>query len=525
MKTKNKLLKRIFFWIFLLTSSLMFAQTNTSPTQTVCAGSMAEPYLINPPTSGSTYQWTLSGGGVLNPGSSSDNITVDWGMNPGTYTISVVETDINGCIGFPVTVDVTVNPLPTATIATSQTACLGSAIPDLTAIGANVTWYSDITLTNSLAVGNTFSTGQTSVGLYTYYVTETLNGCEGPSIPVTLEIYGLPSAPVVSNETACFGTVIPDLTATGSNITWYSDIALTTQVGTGNNLTTGQTAPGIYTYYVTNTDANGCESVSSSVTLEIYSLPSTAIVNNESACFGTVIPDLTATGSNISWYSDVSLTSLVGTGSNLSTGQTSVGVYTYYVTSTDINGCESVYTSATLEIYSLPNSPIANNEVACVGGIIPDLVSLGLNPTWYSDAALTNVVDNSANFSTGQTAAGVYTYYVTETNSNGCESAATSVTLTINAFNTLPIASNVNTCFGSPVPDLTAVGVGTSFTWYTDAALTNVVGTNSPFATGQTAVGVYTYYVTETQNGCQSPATTVTLEIYAIPNTGPINHW
>ena len=73
--------------------------------------------------------------------------------------------------------------------ATSQT-CLGSTIPDLT-IGANVTWYSDITLTNSLV--NAFSTGQTSVGLYTYYVTETLNGCEGPSIPVTLEIYSLPS--------------------------------------------------------------------------------------------------------------------------------------------------------------------------------------------------------------------------------------------------------------------------------------------------------------------------------------------
>ncbi|MAO71302.1 MAG: hypothetical protein CMD02_02185 [Flavobacteriales bacterium] len=89
----------------------------------------------------------------------------------------------------------------------------------------------------------------------------------------------------------------------------------------------------------------------------------------------------------------------------------------------------------------------------------------------------------------------------------------------------MPIASNVNTCFGSPIPDLTAVGVGTSFTWYSDAALTNVVGVNSPFATGQTAVGVYTYYVTETQNGCQSPSTTVTLEIYALPNTGPINHW
>ena len=50
------------------------------------------------------------------------------------------------------------------------------------------------------------------------------------------------------------------------------------------------------------------------------------------------------------------------------------------------------------------------------------------------------------------------------------------------------------------------------------------MGNNSPFATGQTAVGTYTYYVTETQNGCQSPAAVVTLDIYPIPITPPIWH-
>ena len=80
--------------LFLVCNQLL-AQTNTSPTQTVCAGSLAEPYLINPPTSGSTYQWSISGGGTINPGSTSDNITVDWGFTPGLYVITVIETDSN----------------------------------------------------------------------------------------------------------------------------------------------------------------------------------------------------------------------------------------------------------------------------------------------------------------------------------------------------------------------------------------------------------------------------------------------
>ena len=119
----------------------------------------------------------------------------------------------------------------------------------------------------------------------------------------------------------------------------------------------------------------------------------------------------------------------------------------------------------------------------------------------------------------------MYTYYVTQTNINGCESAATIVTLTINSFTTPPLSSPQTACSGSAIPDLPATGVGTTFTWYSDAGLTTVVGNNSPFSTGQTAVGVYTYYVTESQNGCESPASAVTLTIYAAPITGPISHW
>ena len=134
------------------------------------------------------------------------------------------------------------------------------------------------------------------------------------------------------------------------------------------------------------------------------------------------------------------------------------------------------------------------------------------------------MVGFGASFATNQTVAGVYTYYVTETNAYSCESGATVVTLTINAFTTLPVSTNQTACFGATIPDLTATGVGTSFTWYSDVSLNIVVGNGSPFSTGQTASGVYTYYVTESQNGCESPAATVTLEIFVVPSTGPIFH-
>jgi len=524
MKTTTRMLKKLLLLsAVILTSNQLIAQTNTSPTQTVCAGSLAEPYLINPPTAGSTYLWTLSGGGTLNNGATTDNITVDWGVAPATYTITVTETDVNGCLGLPVTVDVTVLPLPTATIANSQTACFGSSTPDLTAIGADVNWYTDFGLTTNIHSGNSFPTGETAIGVYTYYVTETLNGCEGPSISVTLEIYSIPSSPSTSSQTACLGTTIPDLTASGSNLNWYD--AWTNNIGSGNSYSTGQTSTGVYTYYVSEIDLNGCESSSTPVTLEIYSLPSSPSSNNESVCFGSSIPDLTTTGSNINWYSDIGLTNNVGSGNSYSTGQTVVGVYTYYLTETDVNGCESNSTAVDLEIYSLPTAPPAIDEVACEGGIIPNLTASGSNPIWYTDAALTTVVGSGTSFTTGQTITGVYTYYVTETNTNGCESTPTTVTLTINSFNTMPIIANETACSGSPIPDLTATGVGTNFNWYSDVSLNNLVSTSNPFATGQTGAGIFTYYVTETQNGCESPAAIITLEIYTTPLTGPINHW
>jgi hypothetical protein len=62
------------------------------------------------------------------------------------------------------------------------------------------------------------------------------------------------------------------------------------------------------------------------------------------------------------------------------------------------------------------------------------------------------------------------------------------------------------------------VSTGTTPHWFSDATLINMVGTGSPFATGQTSVGIYTYYVTDYAAGCgNSPSDTVLLTINPNP--------
>ena len=126
MKTKSKFLKIITLSLLFLVSNTIIAQTSTSPTQLVCIGS-TEPYLLNPSNSTSNYQWVLSSGGTITSGQGSDAITIDWNMVVGgPHTLTVTETDVNGCVGLPKTVDVTLNILDDATF-TLTNYCAGTA--------------------------------------------------------------------------------------------------------------------------------------------------------------------------------------------------------------------------------------------------------------------------------------------------------------------------------------------------------------------------------------------------------------
>lgn len=66
--------------------------------------------------SGSNYSWTVQPEVSISSGQGTSTISVDW-QNPGSYTIGVLETSDKGCIGRPITKLVSVNPVPTPSLA------------------------------------------------------------------------------------------------------------------------------------------------------------------------------------------------------------------------------------------------------------------------------------------------------------------------------------------------------------------------------------------------------------------------
>ena len=145
----------------------LLGQTTTNP-DTVCVNSIAEQYFVTN-TPGSTYQWTITGGGgVLQSGQGTNSITVDWGNLPGLYSnaVSVIESNSTNCLGTPINLDVYVLQLNLPTISPF---CAGDPSQSLggTPLGG--------TYSGTGIVGNDFD--PTIAGVGTHIITYSFSGC------------------------------------------------------------------------------------------------------------------------------------------------------------------------------------------------------------------------------------------------------------------------------------------------------------------------------------------------------------
>ncbi|MCZ4245230.1 putative Ig domain-containing protein [Pedobacter punctiformis] len=509
---------------------------------------------------GVTYNWydAATGGNVLVNNNSS--FTTSASLAAGnTYDYYVEAVSGSNCANPTRTkVSITVNPSSTAsdiTVAGNTSLC-ASGVAVLTASSTTVTnpvftWYSDAALTNVVSNAAQFTTSAITVTTKFYVTVSGTNKCAnapGSAQEVTITVNPVATASDISlsgTSTICGGSAVT-LTATSTTVTnpvftWYSDAALATKVFEGATFTTGILNANT-TFYVTVKGDNKCENTAATakpITITVNPIATDAdiaISGLTTICKGSTTTlsagSTTVTNPVFTWYSDAALTTIAHTGASFTTLPLNAST-TYYVTVRGDNRCENKtdakVVNVTVNDYATAADITLNNANICSGSSVV-LMASSLTVTqpvftWYSDASLTSVVFTGPTFNIPSLTTNT-TYYVTVKGANKCENGAADakvVTVTVNPLATMTdimVNGSTTACAGSSatLSATSATVTNPVFTWYSDAALTNVSFIGANFVTPALSANT-TYYVTvKGDNKCENaPGTAKSIGITVKP--------
>jgi len=319
-------------------------------------------------------------------------------------------------------------------------------------------------------------------------------------------------SPTSSLDTPYVVSSIPfNFMPVGPNIEWYKNG--TTLVGTGANLTITVDEPAFYV--AVPTAAGPCLSGAEIDTVYVgtYNTLAPTVSSVITYCEDAAAVPLTATaepGAVLYWYTS-------DTGGTPTTvapvPETSVPGSTTYWVSAFKNGCESIRRPITVSVLAAPAGPaVVSPVIYCQNEPAVALAATGPNIKWYTSpvggiASTVAPVPNTA-------VAGTTTYYVSQTNSSGCESHRTPVVVVVHPTPALPAtAATVNYCQNEPATALTATG--TNLLWYKNPTGGSGVTTAPVPATG--TPGTFNWYVSQTIDGCEGPRAHITVHVYETP--------
>ena len=319
------------------------------------------------------------------------------GLN--NYQYRAVFTSINGSTtSSAVALTVNTTAAPTAS---AQSFCNSGTVAGLTATGTGLNWYATSTSATALASTTALATGN-------YYVSQTLNSCEGPRATVAVTV-NTTAAPAASAQSFCNSGTVAGLTATGTGLNWYATSTSATALASTAALATGN-------YYVSQT-LNSCEGPRTTVAVTVNTTAAPT-ASAQSFCNSGTVAGLTATGTGLNWYATSTSATALASTTALATG-------TYYVSQT-LNSCQGPRASVAVTVNTTAAPTGAATQSLSSLLTVGSIVVTGTNVVWYSSsanaAAGTNPLPNTTVLSNA-------TYYATQT-VGGCTSA-TSLAVTI----------------------------------------------------------------------------------------------
>jgi hypothetical protein len=267
-----------------------------------------------------------------------------------------------------------------------------------------------------------WNTTGVSPGTYIFYINYKDDACPlsySQTIAYSIVVNSSPTAPkVISPLYYCLGATASPLTATGTNLLWYS----TATGGSGSTMAPTPITTAAATYYVsqtTDSTLGSCESMRGSIAVNINPTPTAPIVITPiSYCKNATATALTATGTNLQWYTTAS--GGIGVSTAPTPNTSSIGTANYYVsqTATVPGSCESNRAMINAIVDTTPLKPsIISPTYLCLGATAVPLnatiTTIGSTILWYNVA--TGGIGTSLAPTPSTSVIGTTNYYASQT--------------------------------------------------------------------------------------------------------------
>ncbi|RRJ92439.1 T9SS C-terminal target domain-containing protein [Paenimyroides tangerinum] len=363
----------------------------------------------------SDLEVTASVGGIIG-WFASDISTTPIDANQDVVTGTYYVAQYNGaCWSDKTTVQVTVGNKPSAPSSDNVQLCGNYNFGQVSIgqiSGATLKWYETSTSTTPLG-------SSTNVVGGTYFVSQTVGGCESDRAMVVISQTDALNNPTVVSQSFCGSATVADLVAqgtAGATIVWYNSSVALNPLSSNAALATG-------TYYAAQT-VNGC--ISSRVPISVFVVSIAAPnVDTFNFCGGATVANLvlpTPTGVVYKWFDSPSNPTQLDANIALVSG-------TYFVSRTQY-GCESLRTPVTVNINSVPDAPTGiSPQVFIEGSTINDILMDQPNVVWYMTQQ--NAQNGVNPLVQGMPLVNGTTYYGVIIGTNGCPSLPFALTVDV----------------------------------------------------------------------------------------------
>lgn len=163
------------------------------------------------------------------------------------------------------------------TVVSTQAFCNEAIVNDLKVTGSNIKWYSQALGGSQLASNTSLIPGNT------YYASQTVNGCESDRASVAVSISSTVPPTAQSPQNFIIGQSGARIVVNGSNLKWY------TQEKDGAALTAfpslNMSSENSAAYWVSQTNANNCESIRTKIVVNVTKIPLTIKAINKVKVF------------------------------------------------------------------------------------------------------------------------------------------------------------------------------------------------------------------------------------------------